>query len=85
MTSENGLETVDRKSKINSDGSYDYGCFQVNNLAHPGFFKTQNWANATQNAAYAYTIYKNRNNFSAWYAVCEHKTLRPLKPGIWCK
>lgn len=53
----------------NSDGSQDFGCFQINNFAHAGFFQSHNWADPYQNAAYAYTIYRSRANWTAWYAV----------------
>lgn len=53
----------------NADGSQDFGCFQINNFAHAGFFAAHNWADPYQNAAYAYTIYAARGNWSAWYAV----------------
>jgi len=55
--------------KINSNGSQDFGCFQINNFAHRGFFQSHDWADSYQNAAYAYTIYRGRGNWSAWYAV----------------
>jgi hypothetical protein len=84
MTSENGQEKPDRVSGRNYDGSVDYGCFQLNNKAHPGFFKNSNWANSVENAAYAYKIFKSRGNFSAWYAVCT-PSRQAKKPGIWCK
>lgn len=53
----------------NSDGSQDFGCFQINNFAHHGFFQSHDWSDAYQNAAYAYQIYLGRHNWSAWYAV----------------
>lgn len=61
----------------NADGSQDFGCFQINNFAHPNFFNTQNWSDPFQNAAYAYRIYLERerlpqyykNGWTAWYAV----------------
>lgn len=53
----------------NADGSTDFGCFQINNYAHPAFFATHDWRDPYQNAAYAYQIYLGRHNFSAWYAV----------------
>lgn len=84
MTSENGKETPDRVGGKNADGSVDYGCFQVNSKAHPAFFKNSNWANAVENATYAYKIFQSRNDFSAWYAVCSPNR-EPKKPGIWCK
>lgn len=53
---------------INYDGSQDFGCFQINNFAHKGFFQSHDWADPYQNAAYGYQIYLGRHSFSAWYA-----------------
>lgn len=83
MSSENGTEAPARIGGLNYDGSRDYGCFQLNDKAHPGFFGTQDWRNPEANARYAYSIYKGRGNFSAWYAVCS-PTRVPKYPGIWC-
>lgn len=85
MASENGLESATRVSGLNYDGSRDYGCFQINNKAHAGFFAAQDWSDPDQNAGYAYShIFVGRGNFSAWYAVCSPAKVA-LKPGIWCK
>ncbi len=69
LNRENGLETPNRKGSVNSDGSQDFGCMQINNKAHPEFFATQDWSNADHNASYGFQIYKSRGNWSAWYAV----------------
>lgn len=86
MSSENGTESPQRVSlQPNSDGSRDYGCFQLNNYAHRQFFATHDWSDADQNAAYAYShIFASRGNWSAWYAVCSPNRVA-LKSGIWCK
>lgn len=71
LHAENGLETANRLGGLNSDGSRDYGCMQINNFAHPGFFAANNWADPVANTRYAYQhIYVGRGNFHAWYAVC---------------
>jgi Lysozyme like domain len=84
MSQENGRETADRVGTINSDGSQDFGCFMVNDQAHPEFFATQNRANPVANSRYAYSIFLARRDWSAWYAVCT-KNRVPTFPGIWCK
>lgn len=53
----------------NYDGSNDYGCFQINNKAHANWFATHNWQDANQQAEYAYRLYSERGNWTAWYAV----------------
>lgn len=54
---------------VNWDGSRDYGCFQINSKAHAGFFATQDWRDPVANAKYAYQLYTERGNWTAWYAV----------------
>ena len=83
MNQENGRETSDRIGAINSDGSRDFGCFQLNNQAHPQFFASQNWADPVANSKYAYSIFRARGNWSAWYAVCTPSRV-PKHAGIWC-
>jgi hypothetical protein len=53
----------------NYDGSRDYGCFQINDKAHPHFFSGGDWSDPHQNAQYALRIYQERGNWTAWYAV----------------
>lgn len=61
----------------NNDGSRDYGCFQINDAAHPQFFQNGDWRNPKYNAQYALRIYQEReqrpqtykNGWTAWYAV----------------
>lgn len=86
MTSENGREDPTRQSARNFDGSYDWGCFQVNDKAH---FGTKGWTvfadikDPVKNAQIALKIYRGRGNWSAWYAVCT-PSRQPKKPGIHC-
>lgn len=53
----------------NYDGSRDYGCFQINDKAHPTFFANGDWRDPIYNAQYALKIYNERGNWTAWYAV----------------
>lgn len=53
----------------NYNGSNDFGCFQINNHAHAAWFANHNWKDADQSAAYGYQLYKERGNWTAWYAV----------------
>jgi hypothetical protein len=53
----------------NYNGSRDYGCFQINDQAHPDFFANGDWRDPTYNAQYALKIYNERGNWTAWYAV----------------
>ena len=53
----------------NYDGSRDYGCFQINDKAHPDFFANGDWRDPTYNAQYALKTYNERGNWTAWYAV----------------
>lgn len=54
---------------VNSNGSQDFGCFQINNHAHPQFFANGDWRDPTYNAQYALRLYNERGNWTAWYAV----------------
>lgn len=84
MSSENKAENPARISGVNSDGSPDFGCFQINNFAHAGFFASSNWSDPLQSATYAYQhIFAGRGNWSAWYAVCTTNRV-PKQPVIWC-
>ena len=53
----------------NYDGSRDYGCFQINDKAHPQFFANGDWRDPYYNAQYALRLYQERGNWTAWYAV----------------
>lgn len=71
---ENRRENPQAVGAVNNNGSVDYGCFQINNAAHPAFFNTEDWSNPFSNATYAYQIYKDRKSidgvgWTAWYAV----------------
>lgn len=61
--------TVDQVGPINYNGSRDFGCFQINNKAHPDFFASGNWKDPYYNTRYALELYRERGNWSAWYAV----------------
>ena len=69
LVHENRAEDPSAKGSVNRDGSRDYGCFQINDKAHPAFFATQDWSDPVANARYALTIYQGRGNWTAWYAV----------------
>lgn len=69
LTHENRQEKPDAVGAINYNGSRDYGCFQINDKAHPAFFASSDWRDPIANAHYAYKIYKGRGNWTAWYAV----------------
>lgn len=71
MTHENRAENPAAVGAVNSDGvgSQDFGCFQINNYWHKGFFASNDWRDPVANARYAYSIYQGRGNWSAWYAV----------------
>jgi len=60
---------ADRIGSVNHDGSQDFGCFQINNFAHPQFFANGDWRDPTYNAQYALRLYQERGNWTAWYAV----------------
>ena len=74
LTKENGTEAVDRVGATNSDGSTDFGCFQINDRWHPDYFSQGDWRDPVWAAQYALKIYEGRqasngNGWSAWYAV----------------
>lgn len=71
MTHENRSENPLAVGAVNNDGhgSRDYGCFQINDYWHAGFFANNDWRDPYANARYAYQIYKGRGNWTAWYAV----------------
>lgn len=61
-------------SALNYDGSRDYGCLQINDKAHAAFIQSGKWSDPAENAAYGYTIYRQRLavdgiGWTAWYAV----------------
>ena len=60
---------TDAIGTANSDGSQDFGCFQINNRYHPQFFASGDWRDPVHNAQYALRLYQERGNWSAWYAV----------------
>ncbi len=60
---------TDAIGTVNSDGSQDFGCFQINNRYHPHFFASGDWRDPMHNAQYALRLYQERGNWSAWYAV----------------
>lgn len=60
---------ADAIGAVNSDGSQDFGCFQINNRYHTQFFANGDWRDPTYNAQYALRLYQERGNWSAWYAV----------------
>jgi hypothetical protein len=73
-TYENRSANPSAVGSVNGDGSRDYGCFQINNKAHPQFFATRDWSNPVDSATYALQIYQERariqgNGWRAWYAV----------------
>lgn len=76
MTHENRLERPDAIGEVNPDAvrSRDFGCFQINNHWHPGYFSDGDWRDPVWAAKYALKIYRERqatngNGWSAWYAV----------------
>lgn len=71
---ENRSERPNAVGAMNQNGSQDYGCFQINNAAHPRFFATHDWRDPVANATEALAIYQGRqkltgNGWQAWYAV----------------
>lgn len=67
---ENGLETANRLSAKNYNGTYDMGCMQINTV----HYLTDGWTQLNQiynpvfNAQIAYVIYQQRG-WRAWYSV----------------
>lgn len=74
LENENSSEYARAIGEKNWDGSRDFGCFQINNKAHPDFFKVKDWRDPLSNARYAYQVYQERKaedniGWTAWYAV----------------
>lgn len=74
LVNENRRENPGAVGATNKNGSTDYGCFQINDAAHPQFFATSKWRDPVANAEYAYQVYKERKaidgiGWTAWYAV----------------
>lgn len=46
----------------NSDGTYDYGCWQINEGAHPEKFQGVDWSNPQTNAKMAFAVYTEAGN-----------------------
>ncbi len=46
----------------NSDGTYDYGCWQINEGAHPELFQGVDWSNPQTNAKMAFAVYTEAGN-----------------------
>lgn len=68
-TNDIGPMMSDGSIGYNYDGSRDYGCFQINDKAHPDFFANNDWSNPVANAMEGLKIYNDRGNWTAWYAV----------------
>ncbi len=49
----------------NQDGSYDYGLWQINSVAHPQYSKAQ-MLDPTQNAAAMYYVSSSGTSWNAW-------------------
>ena len=74
MTHENRTELPAAIGAVNFDGSRDFGCFQINDRWHRGYFSGGDWRDPVWAATYALQIYRERqarngNGWSAWYAV----------------
>lgn len=74
MTHENRAELPAAIGEVNFDGSRDFGCFQINDRWHRGYFSGGDWRDPVWAATYALQIYRERharngNGWSAWYAV----------------
>ena len=74
MTHENRAELPAAIGAVNFDGSRDFGCFQINDRWHRGYFSGGDWRDPVWAATYALQIYRERqarngNGWSAWYAV----------------
>lgn len=73
-THENRTELPAAIGAVNFDGSRDFGCFQINDRWHRGYFSGGDWRDPVWAATYALRIYRERqarngNGWSAWYAV----------------
>jgi len=73
---ENTSENPEAIGPVNDDAakSQDFGCFQINNHYHPGYFTQGNWKDPMWAAQFALSIYKVRQaatgkGWTAWYAV----------------
>lgn len=73
LDNENGQHDPNAISAVNHhpDGSTsrDFGCFQINDKSHAGFFASNDWSDPVANARYAHSIYEGRGDWTAWYAV----------------
>jgi len=74
LVNENRSENVAAEGAVNTDGSKDWGCFQINNYWHPAYFAEGDWKDPVWAAQYALKIYEGRqrsegNGWRAWYAV----------------
>ncbi len=66
---ENRSENPKAIGAMNKDGSRDYGCFQINDRWHKDFFANNDWSDPVANSRYALTLYEERGDWTAWYAV----------------
>lgn len=74
LVNENGSENIAAVGVENTDGSQDFGCFQINDRWHPAYFSDGDWKDPVWAAQYALKIYEGRqqsegNGWRAWYAV----------------
>ena len=73
IEAENGLWTLNRVSRRNSDGSYDKGLCQLNSRYHATFIKSKDFDSAEAQIKYCWNVYKNRpSSFYGWYKRKNH-------------
>jgi hypothetical protein len=63
---ESGWKPGINNAGLNSDGSTDYGLWQVNSGAHPNLIKQGNWRNPASNARMARSIWSGCKCWRPW-------------------
>lgn len=62
---ESDFRSIDNAG-LNSDGSVDYGVFQINKRQHPRLFNRYSWRSVRDNARMAKAVHDEAHGFSPW-------------------
>lgn len=75
---ENGTRQCDRVSKPNKNGTVDYGVFQINTV-HTKRISVEDLKDCRKNIEFAYKLFKEQGNWSAWSVFNNQAYKRYLK------
>lgn len=81
LEAENGLWSVDRKHKSNSNGTHDYGLCGLNSAYHMDFIKSKDFKDPEKQLKYCFDLYSGYKKkgiigkrFYGWNSRLKHKS-----------